>query len=460
MTNRMADRWHRLPEHSSGVSATTLTRRQLVVAGAALSGAMFWRGSSTFARQATPIASPVDATRDWQSERWVGTWAAGVHRPSPGMGEAFPSQIFDLEGKTVRQIVRGSIGGDRVRIRLANTFGDAPLVVGAAHIALRDGDERIEPSTDRTLTFSGSPSVTIPSGSIVLSDPVALDVPPLAELAVSLYFPEPATSSTVHGFAFQTNYMSDDGDFTAETALPVETTMQSWLFLTGVDVAGSDASGAIVALGDSITDGAFSTPDTNHRWPDFLAERVSMSDRGAFAVLNQGIGGNRLLNDSLPEFPFFGPAALARFDREVLALPGVTHLIIFEGINDIGLSTMSGDPSQDVSAEEMIAGLRQLAERAHEHGIVAIGATITPYEGTENYFSADGEAKRQAVNDWIRSGGAFDGLIDFDAVVRDPDHPARLLSAYDGGDHLHMNDAGFQAMAESIDLGLFMNGEA
>ena len=165
-------------------------------------------------------------------------------------------------------------------------------------------------------------------------------------------------------------------------------------------------------------------------------------------VLNQGIGGNRVLNDAPPEFPFFGPSALARFDREVLAMPGISHLIVFEGINDIGLSAMAGDAAQDVSPDELIAGLRQLAERAHEHGIVAYGATITPYEGTADYFTAEGETIRQAVNDWIRTGGAFDAVIDFDAIIRDPDHPARLLPAYDGGDHLHLNDAGFQAMAD------------
>lgn len=429
-----------------------LTRRRWV-AGMTGMGLTLWSFRSGLARQATPIASPVDATRDWRNEQWVGTWAAGMHRPSPGMGEEFPSQIFELQNTTLRQIVRGTVGGDQVRVRLANTFGDTPLVIGSAHIALREGDERIDPASDRALTFSGLPGMTIPSGAVVISDPVALDVPPLAELAVSLYFPEATTSGTVHGFAFQTNYLSEDGDFTAEPALPVESEMQSWLFLTGIDVAGADAAGAIVTLGDSITDGAFSTPDTNHRWPDFLAERVVPANE-PFAVLNQGIGGNRLLHDSPKELPFFGPAALARFDRDVLALPGVTHVIVFEGINDIGLPSMGGNPAENVSAEALIAGLRQLAERAHEQGIVAIGATITPFEGAM-YFSPEGEDKRQAVNDWIRTSGAFDGVIDFDAVVRDPDQSARILPDYDGGDHLHINDAGFKAMADSIDLSLF-----
>jgi lysophospholipase L1-like esterase len=271
---------------------------------------------------------------------------------------------------------------------------------------------------------------------------------------VSIYFPEPTTSTTVHAFAFQTNYFSPVGDFTADAAMPVEATAQSWVFLTGIDVTVTEPTGAVVALGDSITDGAISTPDTNQRWPDLLAERLlAAADQPAMAVLNAGIGGNRVLHDPLEGFEFAGPNALARFDRDVLAQPGVTHLILFEGINDIGLPAMSGDPAEFVSADELIAGLRQVAERAHEHGIVAFGATITPFEGSM-VFSGEGEAIRQAVNDWIRTGGAFDAVIDFDEVVRDPGQPTRLLPAFDSGDLLHPNDDGFKAMAESIDLTL------
>ena len=433
----------------------TISRRRLVVAAGAMTGAAIWAGRPAFARQATPVASPVSMTRDWRGERWVGTWAAAMHAPSAGFGEEFPSQFFEFDKQTVRQIVRTSIGGDQVRVRLANTFGDVPLVIGAARLALRDSEERIDPASDRVLTFSGSPSITIPPGALVVSDPVALTVPALSELAVSIYFPEPTTSTTVHAFAFQTNYFSPVGDFTAEAAMPVETTAQSWVFLTGIDVTVTEPTGVVVALGDSITDGAISTPDTNQRWPDLLAERlVADADQPAMAVLNAGIGGNRVLNDPPEGFEFAGPNALARFDRDVLAQPGVTHLIVFEGINDIGLPAVAGDPAEFVSADELIAGLRQLAERAHEHGIVAFGATITPFEGSM-VFSEEGEAIRQAVNDWIRTGGAFDAVIDFDAVVRDPGQPTRLLPAFDAGDLLHPNDAGFRAMAESIDLALF-----
>ena len=433
----------------------TISRRRLVIAAGAMTGAAIWAGRPAFARQATPVASPVSMSRDWRGERWVGTWAAAMHAPSAGFGEEFPSQFFEFDRQTVRQIVRTSIGGDQVRVRLANAFGDDPLVIGAARLALRDADERIDPASDRVLTFSGNPSVTIPPGALVVSDPVALTFPALSELAVSIYFPEPTTSTTVHAFAFQTNYFSPEGDFTAEAALPVETTAQSWVFLSGIDVTVTEPTGVVVALGDSITDGAISTPDMNQRWPDLLAERLMAdADQPAMAVLNAGIGANRILNDPPDGFEFAGPNALARFDRDVLAQPGVTHLIVFEGINDIGLPVVSGDPEELVSAEEIIAGLRQLAERAHEHDIVAFGATITPFEGSM-VFSEEGETIRRAVNDWIRTGGAFDAVIDFDAVVRDPRQPTRLLSAFDAGDALHPNDAGFRAMAESIDLALF-----
>jgi lysophospholipase L1-like esterase len=437
------------------VTEFRLTRRRWI-ASAAGAGAVLLAGRPGAARQATPVASPVAANRDWQNEHWVGTWAAAPHQPAADIPEGmpFPNQLFELNDQTLRQVVRGTIGGEQARVRLANTFGEKPVFVGAAHIALRDGEERIDPATDHALTFSGLPVVTIPPGATVLSDPVDLSVPPLAELAVSLYFPESTSSSTVHGFAFQTNFISAPGDFTAAAALPVDTTMQTWVFLTGVDVLAAPATGAIVALGDSITDGVGSTPDTNHRWPDLLAGRLVDADL-PFGVLNAGIGGNRLLHDSPTEFPFFGPSALARFDRDVLALPHVTHLIVFEGINDIGLATMVSDPSQEVTGDAIIAGLRQLAERAHERDIMAIGPTITPFEGAM-YYSPAGEQKRQAVNDWIRQGGAFDEVLDFDAVTRDPDHPGQLLPSFDAGDHLHINDAGYQAMADSIDLAIFI----
>jgi lysophospholipase L1-like esterase len=434
-------------------------RRWLSAAGAVIAAAAVPAGLR--AQQATPVApastgaTPVANGSDWRDGPWVGTWSAAVHTPFPEFGE-MPSQLIELDNQTLRQIVRATAGGDVVRVRFANTFGEAPLAVEAARIALRDEGARIDPMTDRELTFNGQTSVTIPAGAMVVSDPVHLTVPALGELTISMHLPEPTATTTVHGFAFQTNFISPAGDFTTETDMPVEASPLSWMFLTGVDVVAPETTGAIVAFGDSITDGAFSTPDTNRRWPDVLAERLVADPPGrAMAVLNQGIGGNRLLNDKAGDLGLaFGQNALARFDRDVLGLPGVTHLIVLEGINDIGLPAGFGVPEQTVTAEEMTGGLNQLAVRARSHDIVPIGGTILPFEGAM-YFTPEGEATRQAVNDWIRTSGAFDAVVDFDAVVCDPGHPARLLPDYDSGDHLHPNDAGLRAIGEAVDLSLF-----
>jgi lysophospholipase L1-like esterase len=377
-----------------------------------------------------------------------------MHIPNPPTPNEVANEIFELGNRMLRQIVRLSAGGKQIRIRLANTFGDQPIIVGAATVAPRDHDEVIDPAAVRQVTFSGRPEVTMPAGAIVLSDPVDLSVSNLAALAVSLASPEATTGSTVHGLAFQTNYLSAAGDFTRAAGLPDATAIQSWVLLTGVDVNMAPRGGAIVCLGDSITDGVGSTPEANHRWPDFLADRLAASQAGMPGVLNLGIAGNRVLYNAPAKWPLYGPGALARFDRDVVAQPGVSHLIVFEGINDIALPGFDADASEAVTAEQLIAGLRQLAERAHEHGIVAYVSTITPDEGSDTY-TAQGEAKRTAVNAWIRSGAAFDAVLDFDAVVRDPAQPARQRAAYDHGDHLHFNDAGYQAMADSIDLALF-----
>ncbi|MGH2614064.1 MAG: SGNH/GDSL hydrolase family protein [Thermomicrobiales bacterium] len=437
------------------------SRRQWLAAAGATIGAAAWRGDGVLAQQATPvgspIATPVAVDRDWRDEEWVGTWAAAPHTPFPAF-EDFPSQLIELDNQTIRQIVRTTVGGDRVRVRFTNAYGEAPLEIGAARIALRDTEARIDPATDRALSFNGNPGVTIPVGAIVLSDPVELTVPALTELAISTYLPEPSPTHTVHGFAFQTNYISPAGDFTAETDMPVDATPQSWMFLSGVDALVSEPTGVVVAFGDSITDGAFSTPDTNRRWPDVLAERLLAEPPGrAMSVLNQGIGGNRLLHDGFGDIGLaFGQNALARFDRDVLAQPGVTHLIVLEGINDIGVPVMFGDASQRVTADEIIGALNQLIERAHQHGIAVFGGTLLPFQDSMIY-TPEGDVTRQAVNDWIRTSGAFDAVIDFDAATRDPGQPARLLPELDSGDHLHPNDAGFQAMGEAIDLALFQS---
>lgn len=440
---------------SGSQTHVAMTRRGWMAGVGALLGALALNRKFAFAQEATPLASPVPALRNWERERWIGSWGAAPHIPSPGFEDFMPSQIIELDDQTLRQIVRLSAGGEQVRIRLSNLFGEAPVHIGAVHVALHNGEQRIDPATDRVVTFSGNPSIAIPPGALVLSDPVDLAIPELAELAVSLYFPEPTTSTTVHGFALQTNHLSSAGDFTGDAEMPVAGTLESWLFLTGIDVAVAEPAAVVVALGDSITDGTGSTPDTNHRWPDLLAERLAASESlGPVGVLNAGIGGNRLLNNGAGDFTFAGPGALARFDRDVLAQAGVTHLIVFEGINDIGFAAMAGEGAAPVGADELTAALRQIAERAHEQGIAVYGATITPFAGAI-YFTPEAEATRQAVNAWIRDGGAFDAVLDFDAIVRDPASPASLLPAFDSGDHLHINDAGYQAMAESIDLALF-----
>jgi lysophospholipase L1-like esterase len=435
----------------------TLPRRTFLLATAAAAGGAVLGHAPAYAQQATPVASPVATARDWRDELWVGSWAAAPHVPGLGFEDILPSQLFTFDDQTVRQIVRISAGGDRVRVRLSNVFGEEPLVVGAAHIAMRDGDARIDAASDRELTFSGQPAISIPPGALALSDPVDIAVSPLAELAISLYLPQPTTGTTVHGTALQTNYSSPAGNFTAEIDPPVDETFQTWVFLSGVDVAGTTPTGAVAVLGDSITDGVGSTPDTNQRWTDILAERL-VAEQAPMAVLNEGIGGNRVLHDSPPDLGM-GPSALARFDRDVLAQPVVTHLIVLLGTNDIVLPIGFGINDEIVSAAEIIAGLRQLVERAHERRIVVFGVPMAPF-GESFVFTPEAESMRQEVNTWIRTSGAYDAVLDFEAVWSDPANPSRLLPAFDSGDHVHPNDAGYQAMVESIDLSLFQTSGA
>jgi lysophospholipase L1-like esterase len=379
---------------------------------------------------------------------WVGSWATA---PQGVIGA--PSQYSN---QTLRLIVRTSVGGNQVRVRLSNELGTQRIVIGAARIALRSVAESIDPATDRALTFGGVPSITIPAGAPVLSDPVALDAPPLSELAVSIYLPHPTSVSTVHLLGLQTSYVSapDSGDLTDAGTLLPSSPIGSWPLLTGVQVNASRRGEAIVVLGDSITDGAGSTIDANRRWPDMLSERLqARPSLDHLAVLNQGIIGNRLLRPGTgPVAQLLGAAGLARFDRDVVAQPAVGFAIVLLGINDIGAPA-----SEAVSVDELIAGYRQLIERAHLRGIKIFGATLPPFEGATmpGFYSPEGEQKRQAINEWIRSAGEYDGMIDFDRALRDPDHPTRLSPVYDSGDHLHPNDAGTRAMAQAVPLRLF-----
>lgn len=384
---------------------------------------------------------------------WVPTWGTS---PAPQLADQAQMReaglLFDRQ--TLREIVHTSVGGSVVRVRLSNAYGPATLEIGAAHLALRQKDAAIAPGSDHALTFSGRTAVAIPPNAEALSDPVNLETPAAGDLAISLFIPKAEAGSGIHYSAMQTSYVGS-GDLTAAAAFPDAVPLHSWVFLTGIDVEAPESSSAVVTFGDSITDGARSTSDANHRWPDILAARL-MARRGPrIAVLNAGIGGNRILHDSTNIR--FGVNALARFSRDVLAEPGVKYVIVLEGINDIGHAGSSAPESEAVTAADIIAGLKQMIERAHEKGLKIFGATLTPFEGTASrgYFTPEKELERKALNEWIRTSKAFDGVIDFDKAVRDPEHPDRFLPLYDGGDHLHPGDAGYKAMGESIDLGLF-----
>lgn len=374
---------------------------------------------------------------------WVGSWTS-----SPLLVED-----VNLHGRTPRMIARLSIGGSTWRIRVSNAFGSRRLTIGAAHLALRGTGARILPETDRPITFGGSPSTVISAGALMVSDPVELHVPPLADVAVSLYLPDSASQPagfTGHGNAHQTSYISPPGDFTASPGLPVEATTDAFLLLSGVEVMTPESRG-VVAFGDSLTDGNLTELDANGRWPDQLARRLAARSGGRpVGVMNQGIGGNRILHDGR------GDSALRRFDRDVLAQPGVTHVITLLGINDI--RNRNQRPEEAVSANEMIAGLHQLIVRAHARGVKIFGGTLLTFEHetfNPGFYSEEGEAKRQAVNAWIRQDSAFDAVIDFEKALRDPSHPTRMLAEFDCGDHLHPSAAGYARMGDCIDLSLF-----
>ena len=377
--------------------------------------------------------------------RWTPAWGA-----SPG--STGPS----LSSKTVRQIARLSIGGSHVRLRLSNRFGAGPLSIGSVRVAIHAGRSAIQRDTDRAVTFTARPGVTIPKGADALSDPLEFPVKALAQVAVSIHVRDDGGTSTIHGTALQTAYMAG-GDATAATVFEAGETDDSRYFLTDIEVAAVADARALVILGDSITDGVGSTTDGNARWPDVLATRLQADPAlASIAVVNAGISGNRILNDG--RAPFIGPSSLSRFDRDVLGRPGVRFVILLQGSNDISASDMLPTPEDHVSAEQIVDGMKALIARAHAKGIRIFGGTMLPREGVGKPFvnTDAGRAKRRAVNDWIRSSGAFDAVIDFERVMTDPARPGHLRPAFDSGDHLHPNDAGYAAMASAIDLRLFV----
>ena len=415
---------------------------------------------------------------------WIATWAAPavarIDQPAQALSaaaQAFPwakdvpaavrdatpnlelpvsgASPLHFKDQTLRQIAHISVGGGRVRVVVANSLGTLPLHIGAASLALRDKGAAIQPASKRALTFGGLAAPTIPAGAILVSDPVDLAVPNSADLVVDLYIPDDTATwkspLTVHSASWQVNYVSGPGNHVGETTLPVAATTAyrrgdglasaSSFFLGRIEVTAN--AGVVVAFGDSITDGTQSGLDANRRWPDLLAARL-VAAGNRLSVVNGAIGGGRVLEDGV------GPNALARFDRDVLALPGVRYVTVLEGINDIG----GGGSNASPSVADLIAGHRQLIDRAHAHGLRIIGATLTPFEGAA-YFTPAGEAKRQALNAWIRKSGAYDAVMDFDAAVRDPARPSRSRPEFDSGDHLHPSPAGYQAIANSINVGLF-----
>jgi lysophospholipase L1-like esterase len=396
------------------------------------------------------------------SDHWVATWATAVVArpavlppPAPAAAPPLPNAPapppppITPNNQTLREIVRTSVGGTRARVMFANTFGTTAVNIGGASIALRDKESAIVAASVRKLTLNGRPAFRIPAGAVVLTDAVDLRVPARADLAIDVFVPDDlgAGSSliTFHNGANQTSYASAPGNHVGETDIQGGAITRSWFLLSRVEVAAAPRVGAIAAFGDSITDGTRSTPDTNNRWPDHLARRLGTG----FAVMNVAIAGNRVLTEGNAPGGFGGNAgvnALARFDRDVLALPGVTHVVVMEGINDIGAA--------QAAVEDLIAAHRQLIERAHARGLQIYGVTLTPYEGAA-YFTQEGEAKRKALNQWIRTSGMYDRVIDFEAVVRDPNAPTKIRPEFDSGDHLHPNDAGYTAMGESVDLSLF-----
>jgi lysophospholipase L1-like esterase len=377
------------------------------------------------------------------SPHWVGSWSAAP------MGLPNADKLYTSD-TTFRSTVHLSLGGPVIRLIFTNEAGILPLTLGAISVAKTESASsgRIKTDTSLPVLFNGKPDITIPPRAVAMSDPIEMPVAPLSDITVTYFVPgQTIPFLTQHTAAMATNYSAPGNQLTAPSLKQSEP-LPHWRFLRGVDVAAPDDAGAIVTLGDSITNGAQSTPNDNARWPDVLARRLQ-ADKSLshLAVLNEGIGGNRILHNDV------GPSALVRFDRDVFSQRGVRYLIILEGVNDIGYGK-ARNPNERVTADDLIAGLLQMIERAHAHGIKVIGATITPYEGAR-YSSPEGEQTRESVNKFIRTSGRFDGVVDFEKVLADPNHPNAINPKFNHTDGLHPNDDGYEAMGKAIDLALF-----
>ena len=400
------------------------------------------------------ITAPAGVASAAGTEPWITTWAA---TPAPRWAEELPAPFNVpevLEGQTVRQVARISVGGDQVRIVLSNEFGTRPVTIGNTTVALSAGGDKVDPATVKPVTFGGQTSAVIPPGAPLVSDPVDLAVKPLSSVAVSFYLPKKTGVTSVHWDGAQTTYISGTGDKTKDAGFTPESTDKSRLFLSRILTTAKPDSSAIVFFGDSITDGACSTVDTNNRWPDHIAERLQAEGHPDVAVVNEAYSGDRVLTNGM------GTNALSRFDMSVLSHPRVSTVVMMMGINDIGWpgkdAITPSDP--EPTAEDVIAGYKQIIQRAHDHGIRFVGVTLTPFIDTfkglptSGYYTPEKEKIREAVNDWIRANKTADGLIDFDKLLEDPNNPKHINPAYDCGDHLHPNDAGYQAMAKAVDL--------
>jgi lysophospholipase L1-like esterase len=401
----------------------------------------------------TAVAAALPRPRPRQAPRWVHTWTAMPQLTEPGNMPPAPytQPGLVLADATLRQTIHTSIGGSRLRLRFSNAFGGAELPITRASLALpvggRAGVSAIQPGTSRPVTFGGRESVVVRIGAQVVSDPIDIEVAPQSNLAVTVYLAagQASDSITSHPGSRTTSYLLA-GDHHDELDLPGATTADHWYFLSGAEVRAPGDAAALVLLGDSLTDGRGSTTNQNDRWPDQLLARLQADRRTAHvAVLNQAAGGNRVLHDGL------GPNALARLDRDVLATTGVAWLLVFEGVNDIGTAAATTDAQRAVTGD-LIDAYEQIIVRAHAQDIRVYGATLTPFGGNEGYDDPAGlrEAARSAVNDWIRHSGRFDAVIDFDVAARDPAQPRRLSPAYDVGDHLHLNPAGYRALADAV----------